>query len=257
MKLIMEGEEKKDFVGTMIVPSIDMSKVQELANQFAMEGMRQALSEFYTGYNSPFKKAVVEHFNDQVPSYQLDLPGVMAMLNEALSSLCDKIVNQAIATTYIPLVKDLLTRSKDEVKVSEIVKKFIDVYAESDEWDGDNFKVSLEKDDRFDWYNLKLESVEDEVKLQITLHTADRLHEIDRYQILSMPIEEGYGYKFGRMKCTVTSEDGTNATLEMPYGHGILCNGFLRYIAKIVMFNTRIVLDQLDFYDIIYPGEDY
>ena len=257
MKLIMEGEEKKDFAGTMIVPSIDMSKVQELANQYAMEGMRQALSEFYTGYNSPFKKAVVEHFNDQVPSYQLDLPGVMAMLNEALSSLCDKIVNQAIATTYIPLVKDLLTRSKDEVKVSEIVKKFIDVYAESDEWDGDNFKVSLEKDDRFDWYNLKLESVEDEVKLQITLHTADRLHEIDRYQILSMPIEESYVYKFGRMKCTVTSEDGTNATLEMPYGHGILCNGFLRYIAKIVMFNTRIVLDQLDFYDIIYPGEDY
>lgn len=41
----MEEKERKEIAGTMIVPSIDMSKVQEYANQYAMEGMRKALSD--------------------------------------------------------------------------------------------------------------------------------------------------------------------------------------------------------------------
>lgn len=141
----MEEKERKELAGTMIVPSIDMSKVQELANQYAMEGIRKALENFYTSYDSPFRKAVLEHFNEQVPSFQLDLPGIMAMLNEALSTMCDNIVNKAIATSYIPLINDLLTQTKKEICVSDIVKKFIEVYSDGDEWDGDNFSVTIEK----------------------------------------------------------------------------------------------------------------
>ena len=53
----MEEKERKELGGAMIVPSIDMSKIQEYANQYAMEGMRKALENFYTGYDSPFKKS--------------------------------------------------------------------------------------------------------------------------------------------------------------------------------------------------------
>ena len=255
----MEEKERKELAGTMIVPSIDMSKIQEYANQYAMEGMRKALEVFYTGYDSPFKKAVLEHFEDQVPSFDLDLPRIMAMLNEALSSMCDQIVNQAIATSYIPLVNDLLTQTAKEVRVSDIVKKFVEHYQDDRSWDSDNFTAYLQKDDKFDWYNLYLESAEDEVKLHITLHNTITLNENGNryYKLLSMPYEERYGDKFGRMKCTVTTEDGKNATLEMPYGHGVLCDGFLRYIARLVMFQTCIVLDTMDFEDIVYPDNEF
>lgn len=255
----MEEKERKEIAGTMIVPSIDMSKVQEYANQYAMEGMRKALENFYTGYDSPFRKAVLEHFNEQVPSFQLDLPGIMAMLNEALSTMCDNIVNKAIATSYIPLINDLLTQTKKEICVSDIVKKFIEVYSDGDEWDGDNFSVTIEKDGKFDWYNLHLESYEYEVKLDVSLHTLYNCNKDGKslYHILCLPYEERYRNKFGCMKCTVEVEQGKNATLEMPYGYGILCSPFIRYVACLVMFDTSIVLDTLDFNDIIYPDNIY
>lgn len=255
----MEEKERKELAGTMIVPSIDMSKVQEYANQYAMEGMRKALSDFYTGYDSPFKKAVLEHFKDQVPSFDLDLPRIMVLLNEALSSMCDQIVNQAIATSYIPLVNDFLTQTPKEIRVSDIVKKFVKYYQEDRSWDSNNFTANIQKDDKFDWYTLYLESAEDEVKLHITLHNTSTVNEngIRLYKILSVPYEERYGDKFGHMKCTVTTEDGKNATLEMPYGHGVLCDGFLRYIARLVMFQTNIVLDTFDFEYIVCPDSDF
>lgn len=238
-----------------IMPVIDMEEVQKAANEYAMQGIRKALQNFYEGYNSPFIKAITEQMSSQVPSFTLDLTGVMALLNEALVSTMDEVVNQAVAKSYIPLVRKLLTRSRDKVKVSEIVKEFIDTYSYLQSRDEDNFTVLLKKDQILDWYELTLESEKDEVNIQITLHTDDKPG-TGEYKIICMPGCDEFGNRFGRMKCTFNTDDGKPVVMEMPYGYGILRNNFLRFIANIVTFQIPVIIDKYDFDDIINGFED-
>ena len=48
----MEKENK------IVEPVLDMEKIQEKANEYALEGALKCIKEFYTGYNLPFKKAI-------------------------------------------------------------------------------------------------------------------------------------------------------------------------------------------------------
>ena len=49
---------------TQILPVIDISVLQEKANEFAMKGAIETLKEFYSGYNSPYRKAIEEDLRD-------------------------------------------------------------------------------------------------------------------------------------------------------------------------------------------------
>jgi hypothetical protein len=249
----MQEKEHNELAHLNIVPKISVKEVQEAANRAAMEGIKSALENFYTGYNSPFKKAIQESLEKEVPSFSFDLTGVMALLNESLVTIIDEVTNQAVAKSYIPLVRDLLTKTKDEIKVSEIVEKFISAYSDyGEEWDGDDFRAELKKDD-LGWYNLHLEAIEEEVEFTIVIHKDFNRKNPDKYQIINIPIEKGYGNSFGNIKYSFTLDDGKTVKMEMPYGYGILKNDFIRFIANLVTFNTSIVIDTDNFDDILYP----
>lgn len=233
-----------------IMPVIDMEEVHKAANEYALEGVKDTLKSFFTGYNSPFTKLVREHFESQVPSFNMDITGIMALLNDALVSMTDQVVNQAVAQSYIPAVKKLLTRIDDKVKVSDIVRKFLEVYGDIDGWDGDKFEVELTKDSRFDWYTLQLRSTEEEASFSITLHC--KSEKDNEYQILSIPLEENSLNRFGSMKVSFELENGKTAKMEMPYGSGIILNSFLSYIARIVTFQATVIIDTTDFDDLLY-----
>lgn len=233
-----------------IMPVIDMAEVQKAANEYALQGVKDTLKSFFTGYNSPFTKQVREHFESQIPSFTMDITGIMALLNDALVAMSDQIINQAVAQSYIPMVRKLLTRVDEKVKVSDIVRKFLEVYGDIDGWDGDKFEVELTKDFTFDWYTLKLISTESEASYSITLHcTSEKDKE---YQILSIPLEEDSLNRFGSMRVSFELENGKTAKMEMPYGSGILLNGFLSYIARIVTFKTTVIIDTTDFDELLY-----
>lgn len=233
-----------------IVPVIDMEEIQKAANEYALMGVKNTLKSFFTGYDSPFTKQVREHFESQIPSFNMDITGIMALLNDALVSMTDQVVNQAVAQSYIPAVKKLLTRIDDKVKVSDIVRKFLEVYGDIDGWDGDKFEVELAKDSRFDWYTLQLRSTEEEASFRISLHC--KSEKDNEYQILSIPFEENSLNKFGSMKVSFELENGKTAKMEMPYGSGIILNSFLSYIARIVTFQATVIIDTTDFDELLY-----
>lgn len=245
----MEKENKESLLLQSLTPAIDMAKIMEAANEYAMQGAKAALKDYYTGYNSPYIKAIREHLENEVPSFNLDLTGIMASLNEALVTIIDQVVNEAVAKSYIPLVRQLLTRSQQQVKVSDIVSKFIDTYQYLTEWDRDNYMAILHKDENYGWYKLLLSSEEDAVKFNITLHQISV--EDKRYCVLDIPCDEELGDRAGRIKYTFTCDDGREVKMDMPYGYGILKNDFIRYIANLVTFQVPVVIDSFDLDEIL------
>ena len=148
----------------IVEPVLDMEKIQEKANEYALEGALKCIKEFYTGYNSPFKKAIEGHLEKSSPSFCFTIPEVMGVINESLSSQIDIIANEAIAKSYVPLVRKFLTRGEEVIRVSNIVDRF----KKQHEYDDEPIEVEMSKDERYGWYNMKLECGDEECS--ITLH---------------------------------------------------------------------------------------
>ena len=55
-----------------LVPVIDTEVLQEKVNQAAMKGALSTIEDFYTGYNSPFKKAIKEDLESKEINYLVD-----------------------------------------------------------------------------------------------------------------------------------------------------------------------------------------
>lgn len=86
----MEKENK------IVEPMLDMNEIQKKANEFALKGAIECIKDYYTGYNSPFKKAIEEHLDKSRTSFCFTMPEIMGVINESLSSQIDIIANEAI-----------------------------------------------------------------------------------------------------------------------------------------------------------------
>ena len=117
-----------------ILPKIDLDILQEKANEAAMKGAIECINNFYNGYNSPYKKAIEEELKSKslMNGGNIILPDILVRINEQLSAEIDRIANQAIAKTYIPLVTKFLTGVDREVKFSDILKKFKDTFEDGE-----------------------------------------------------------------------------------------------------------------------------
>ena len=218
----------------IVEPMLDINEIQKKANEFALKGAIECIKDYYTGYNSPFKKAIEEHLEKSRTSFCFTMPEVMGVINESLSSQIDIIANEAIAKSYVPLVRKFLTRSEDVIRVSDIVGRY----------DDEPIEVELSKDERYSWYNMKLECGDE--KCSITLHEDSKNEKGQQfYSMLGLPYEHKRGSYDRNMK--ITLDEG--ASMEIPFTCGILHNNFLTYVANLVMFNTKIVIDKTYFDD--------
>lgn len=223
-----------------IQPVLDMEEIQAKANEFALKGAIECIKSYYTGYDSPFKKEIENYLKNMSPSFSFTMPEIMGVINESLSSQIDIIANEAVAKSYVPLVRQFLTRTKEVVNVSEIVDKFKEVH----EFDDDSIEACLSKDESFGWHNLILECGKE--KYNITLHEDSKDEKGQEYfSMLSLP----YECKDSRYNHTMKIQISEGATMEVPFTCGILHNRFLTYIANLVMFKTKIVIDKADFDD--------
>lgn len=223
-----------------IQPVLDMEEIQAKANEFALKGAIECIKSYYTGYDSPFKKEIENYLKNMSPSFSFTMPEIMGVINESLSSQIDIIANEAVAKSYVPLVRQFLTCTKEVVNVSEIVDKFKEVH----EFDDDSIEAYLSKDERFGWHNLILECGKE--KYNITLHEDSKDEKGQEYfSMLSLP----YECKDGRYNHTMKIQISEGATMEVPFTCGILHNRFLTYIANLVMFKTKIVIDKAVFDD--------
>lgn len=243
-----------------IIPVLDTEKLQQKANEYAQKGAEEALKDFYTGYNSPYKKAMEENLINKGFDNTIEIPDIIGILNESISKEIDLIANNAVAKTFIPRVKNFLTRAEAELNLSDILKKFIN-YTDFDREENDfsDYSMEVRKDDGSFLYLIVSGP---KVSFEIHFYLKSNKGETPKvYEIYTLPYiqEESstsrYSSRsFSERKMKISVDGGT--TLEIPFTPGILEDDFMSYIAKLIIANTRITFDVTEFDEDMFPEDE-
>lgn len=218
----------------VILPVLDKAALQEKANEYAMKGVIETFKDFYTGYNSPYRKAIEDDLKKKDIGYHLQLPDVIGIINDALSTEIDQIANAAIAKSFVPLVQRFLVREDKEVLFSKILLEFI---KHVDDDNLSNYSVDIKTDSHYGWITITIENIEKDIHYKFTLHQSYKNKEM--YSLLSLP------YNSDNKQMMKVSLDGV--TLELPFVSGILQNSFLSYMSRLIIGECQIKMDVYDF----------
>jgi len=242
----------------VILPILDTEALQKKANDYAQKGAEKALEDFYTGYDSPYKKALIENLQNKGIDANFNIPDIIGMLNDRLTQEIDIIANTAISKTFIPLVKEFLTREESEIKFSQILEKFIE---------HSEFKY----DDDLDMDDYTVEKIEDTGKsyrssfFQYQISNGKIGYELRFYKngegttIMSLPYmlsENGKYYRNYESKQTMKISLDGGASLELPFTKGILEDSFVSFIARLVIGNSKIIFDVTEFDEDMFPKDE-
>lgn len=232
-----------------ILPVLDTELLKEKANQAAMSGALKSIEEYYTGYNSPYRKAIEEELKKQEIGSGIELPNIISLINDHLTKSIDEIANTAVAKTFVPLVNRFLTPAPKEVKFSDVLKEFISKYEYEDK-DRYDFECSVSKHREYSWLDVNISCDEEVYKL--TLHEnhrgRDKQNEPATYRFLSLPYNHGSSKTGQQMRLKVD-----NVTLELPYTPDVLLDKFISYIAGLIIGSSIITLDTREFEDDMFP----
>lgn len=244
-------------------PVLSLDVLKQKANEYAQKGAEEVIKEFYTGYNSPYKKAIQKDLETKGVDSNFDIPDIVAVLNEKFSAEVDAIANTAISKTFIPLVKDFLIRESSDVKFSDILNKFIEYADPSSDCDISDFEVNKVEDDN------RSESLRDTFPTyQITngkdgfeLHFYRSSDKTVTLMLLPYRLSDSSRNRYSSLNYSTKetmklSLDG-GATLELPFTRGILENDFVRYCARLIMGNCNIALDVTEFSDDMFPEREW
>lgn len=230
-----------------MLPTLDMEVLREKVNQAAMKGALASIEEFYTGWNSPFRKEIDNHLKLQELSYSaLCLPNIIGIINESLTNEIDLIANQAISKSFLPMVQRFLVRENKEINFSSILKEFIE--ATESKYD-DSCEVTIKKSVH-QWLDINISCEKRSYNMTFHLDYQSEKQGINKYQILRLP---DYPDSFNRSNQTMKlCIDG--ATLEMPFTKDILKDPFTSYIARLIMGCSLITMDVNDFQDDMFTN---
>lgn len=224
-------------------PIVDIKTLQEKANEAATKAALKEIDDFYNGYNSPYKESIREFLKNKTIDHAFSVPDIVVAINETLTQEVDRIANTAVAKTFLPMVKELLTRAEPEIKFSEILKKYIDEFYDKEDHYPDDFSVEKERDERsFVTHTISSPGKKYDINIYRKLD--------DTLEIYTLPLKHSNSHiSQPTMKLTI---DGS-AVLEMPFVKGLLEDRFLSYIATIIMANSNIIMDVDDFYEDMFP----
>lgn len=221
----------------VILPVLDSAKLQEKASEFAMEGAIKTLKEYYTGYNSPYVKAIEEKLKQTPIDFALDLPDIIALINSSLSKELDALANTAIAQTFVPLVKRFLVREPQEMRFSKFLETIV---RDTDGENIENYEVSVTEHSQYGWLDVKLYVKDSNYQLTFHKDSASEKKNEKKYTILSMPsgLEKG--------KCVISS-DNDGIKVELPMTTDILKDKVCSFVARLIMAGTIFIMDTTEF----------
>ncbi len=230
-----------------VIPKItlDNETIQKAANEYAMKGAIECVKEFYTSYNSPFKKKIEEELTKQEFSWAMELPNILGLINDSLTKEIDLIANTAVSKTFVPLVQKFLTKTKKELLFSEFLKELI----EETRADYDEISVSVVLDKKYNWLNVIITWQNKE--FDITFHEVyeTKTLPVQKYQILSLPRDARNSGK--TMKLSIEG-----ATLEMPFTQNVLQDKIALVTGRMVLANTHVTMDCEEFDREWFPNDN-
>lgn len=226
------------------LPELDLKILEEKAKEFAMKGAIKEIEDYYTGYNSPFRKKIKDDLENKTASIHLDLPDIIGLINESLTKEIDRIANKSIAESFVPLATNALTRISGDVKFSDILKEFVRC-CYIDFKHGYNPEVSI-VESTHEWLEVNLsfnDYRDNENVYDITLHSASHRDKgKGKYCILSLPrthVPHNYTE-------TMKLSNG-ESTIEIPFTRDSLKDEFTSYVARLLISQSLIVMDCDDF----------
>lgn len=230
----------------LATPTIDVNTIQERANAAAQEAYLQEIENFYTSYNSPYRKMIEEELKKQKFSFAMELPNILGKLNEALSKEVDKIANNAIASSYIPMINNALTGLDKEITLSYFLKEIIkELEPEREQFD--EFIFEFQENDAHGWLNCILYTPESNYEFTLhTVYTKERQNQ--KYQLLSFPRNK---QKTGYNSNMIIYKD--DLKIEMPFTPNILQDKVLNLFFKMMISSSKITIDCDGFYDEMFP----
>ena len=224
---------------TKILPELDLAVLQQKATEYAMKGAIKEIEDYYSGYDSPFRKQIKEELKSKATSIHLELPDILGLINQSLSIEIDRIANNCIAESFMPMAANALTRVDKEIKFSTILEEFISA-CKSDFKDGYNPVVRVDEDRSYGWLNVSLsfkDYSDNEIKYEFTLHKEEK-----KYQLLSLPrTKEPYNYT------KVIKLSNGEGSIEVPFTRDALKDEFTSYLARIIICKSNIEMDCDDF----------
>ncbi len=245
----------------VILPVLNTEDLQKKANEYAQKGAEDAIKEFYTGYNSPYKKAIEDSLKGKAIGSSIDIPDIIGILNTSISQEIDLIANNAISKTFIPLVQRFLTREDTEIKLSDMMEEFIrSCDFDHNENDMDDYIIEIKKDDGSFLY---LEMSDGKKTYEIHFMLKSNRGETPKvYEMYTLPYfrAESSTSKFSYRthsteKVMKISLDG-GATLELPFTTGVLEDEFTSYVARLIICKSKITFDKTEFDSDMFPERE-
>jgi len=231
---------------TLENPKIDVKKIQETANAAAEKAYLKEVEDYYTSYNSPYREMVKNELKKQEFKFCMELPDILSKINSALKDEIDRIANNSIANTYIPMLNSALVGMKKELKLSEMLKEIISEL-EPEREDMDEYSFSYTKNERHGWLSCELQTASS--YYEFTLHEVSGKESSNKYQLLSFP----HNKKSSNSVVKLFKDD---VRIEMPFTPNIMEDKVLKIFFKMMLSNSHIEMDVDSFYEDWFPEDD-
>ena len=221
--------------------TLDESKLQALAEKYAIEGAEKAIRDYYTRYDSPFVKACEERLMKMAPSYNFDLPDLTAAINRALSAKIETLCDKIVANTYIEAFNRVFVGCSYEKGIAEsndIYRNYAEYVKdrEGDDFDSEQLGIKV-RNSSFGFMYIEFSyDGENEFILSLMENGHDDKGE-NLYKITSLP--HASKWNSGKMPMmSITLKDGARA--EMPMSANILDCDFMAFIAKLLLHSVKV-----------------
>lgn len=238
---------------------LNEQKLQEAAEKYAIKGAEEAIKEFFTGYKSPFMEEVKKQLEEKVEtSIFFNLASMTAAINQAMNDKISEMANTVVAQTFLPMLNNLLSEERKQVvSTQDLYQHFGDTMKEDDGEDFDEEYLELQMKDGLSIYNIH--------KTLYFLYRGDCKYELSLmscsdpktdedgntlFHITSLPGSSIYRRDSYPRERQMRIRLNEGATLEMPFVPDVLRDEFMRYVAGLLLCNTKITLCRdHDYYD--------
>lgn len=229
---------------------LDEAKLQKMTEKYAIEGAEKAIREFYTGYNSPFMKQVLKQLEESMPdNLHFDMPTMTAAINKAISEKVTEMANTVVANTFLPMLNRLFSQErKSVVTTADIFNRFGDTMRDGlgDEFDRELLELQFGKKSGTFYNYITLYFLyggEEKYTLNIISDgPKNGCEQSDKfYKITELPGYSHYNPSYyPAVRLMKIRMDG--ATLEMPFTPDMLRDEFMRYVAGLLLNNTKVTI---------------
>lgn len=243
---------------------LDDKKLQEMAEQYAMKGAEQAIKDFYTGYQSPFMEEVQRQLKERLETNLFfELPTMTAAINQALNDKISEMANTVVASTFIPMINRMFTgERKAVVTTQDLFEHFGDAMKEDldDEFDAELLELQVGKSNGTVYEHRDLYFCYDnDKKYELSLMSSSREPKADDkgniyYIITSLPGCGQYRLDTYPRERQMRIRLNEGATLEMPFTPDVLRDEFMRFVANLLICNSKVVISRYHEY---HNNEDY